>query len=134
MKFEADLKNLPPMLESLRGYVKRPQFNNYEINKIQLAVEEILVNIIKYAYPDKNGNIEINCSSKEGRGLVIEITDWGIPFDPLKIPGANTRSGLEDRRVGGLGIFFMRKIADRVHYHREQDRNILTITIYKRNM
>lgn len=132
MKFEAELKNLPLMLESLRDYAKKQGFGDEKINKIQLAVEEILANIINYAYPDKNGSIEINCDNKEGKGLGIEIIDWGIPFDPLTVAETDTKSSVEDRNVGGLGIFLVRKIMDEIQYRREDDKNILTLTIYQK--
>jgi serine/threonine-protein kinase RsbW len=125
----AKLENLESMIEFIRDGAEKYGFDNKKIDQIHLASEEALVNIINYAYPDKNGSIEITYDIKEGKGLVIEIIDWGIPFDPLSIPEPDIDAPIEDRTIGGLGIFFIKKVVDEVRYRRDGQSNILTITI-----
>lgn len=122
----ARLENLELMLKFIKEAAAALGFDDKKINQIQLASEEVLVNIINYAYPDKNGNIEINYSVKEPKGLEVEILDWGILFNPLELPQPDITAPIEDRKIGGLGIHLVRKIMDEVSYKREQERNILT--------
>ena len=127
MKIPAKLENLESMLQFIRNGAEQQGFSGKEINKIQVAAEEALVNVISYAYPDDGGDVEIRCNAKGAEGLVIEIIDWGIPFDPLSLPEPDIEAPPEEREVGGLGIHIMRNIMDEVSYKREGDRNILTL-------
>jgi anti-sigma regulatory factor (Ser/Thr protein kinase) len=126
----AKLENLKSMLQFIRDGAEQQGFSKKEVSKIQVAAEEALVNVISYAYPDDGGDIEIRCNARGVEGLVIEIIDWGTPFDPLLLPEPDTEAPPEEREVGGLGIHIMRNIMDEVSYEREGDRNILTLTKY----
>jgi anti-sigma regulatory factor (Ser/Thr protein kinase) len=123
----AELENLELMIKFIRNGAEKHGFSSKDMNRIQLASEEVLVNIISYAYSDKNGDIEITYNMEEGRGLVMKITDWGGPFDPLLLPEPDVEASVEDREMGGLGVFIMRNIMDEVDYERTGDRNILTL-------
>ena len=127
LTFPAELENLQSMLKFIRDGAEKLGFESKTMNKIQMGSEEDLVNIISYAYPDGHGNIEITHSIEEGKRLVIQIVDWGVAFDPLSRPDPDTEASIEEREIGGLGIFMMRNIMDEVHYKREEDRNILTL-------
>jgi len=128
--FPAKLENLESMLRFIRSGAEERGFGSKKMNQIQVASEEALVNVISYAYPDKDGSIEITYNIKEGERLVIEIVDWGAPFDPLSLPEPDIDAPIEDRKIGGLGIYMMRNIMDEVSYEREGDRNILTLVKY----
>ena len=123
----AELENLKSMIKFIREGAERQGFDEKESNQIQTASEEALVNIINYAYPDKEGNIEINYDASDSKRSVIEIIDRGIPFDPLTLPKPDVNAPIEDRKIGGLGIYMMRKLMDKVNYKREQGKNILTL-------
>ncbi|MFH0738413.1 MAG: ATP-binding protein [Candidatus Omnitrophota bacterium] len=122
----AKIENLEAMFRFIRKAAQAQGFDEKKVSQVQLAAEEALVNVIKYAYPDKSGDLEINCNNKEG-SLEIEISDSGIPFDPLSLPEPDIHSPMEKRKIGGLGIFMLRKIMDEVKYKREDNRNILTL-------
>jgi anti-sigma regulatory factor (Ser/Thr protein kinase) len=98
------------------------------VYNIELACEEALVNIINYAYPEATGNIELTCKH-EGESLLIEIVDTGMPFDVLSLTAPDTAAGIEERGIGGLGIYFMKKLMDEVTYRREGDKNILEMKV-----
>ena len=101
-------------------------------NKVRLAAEEVLVNVISYAYPDQSGDVTITTEHTIGRvGLQVEISDSGAPFDPLEKPDPDIDVPLEKREVGGLGIFLVKEIADNVSYRRKDGRNILTFIKYR---
>ena len=131
MELPAETANLLRLLEFAGERIRAEGFDEGTAVKLELAVEEILVNIIGYAYPGKKGAIELTVGENDMRGFVIEIGDSGIPFDPLSVPEADTRSPLEERKIGGLGIFFMRKVVDVAHYRYENGKNILTLTMYR---
>jgi anti-sigma regulatory factor (Ser/Thr protein kinase) len=126
----AKLENLKFMIKFIQEGAERQGFDKKESNQIQTASEEALVNIINYAYPDKEGNIEINYDASDNKRSVIEIIDCGIPFDPLTLPKPDINASIEDRKIGGLGIYMMRKIMDEVNYKRKQGKNILTLIFF----
>ncbi|MDQ1318424.1 MAG: serine/threonine-protein kinase RsbW [Candidatus Poribacteria bacterium] len=126
----AKLENLELLICFIKNSAEKQGFSSKNINEIQIAVEEPIVNIISYAYPDKNGNIEITCSDRKGKGLAIEIVDWGVPFDPMSMPEPDIDAPMDDRRIGGLGIYMMRKLMDEVNYERMENQNILTLVKY----
>lgn len=103
------------------GFDKKNKFH------IRLSAEEILVNIINYAYPKNTGDIRITLNPKEKESLEIEIVDWGFAFDPLSREDPKICVPLEEREIGGLGIFLTRKVMDDVRYRRDNDRNIMTL-------
>ena len=95
---------------------------------ISLVVEEALSNIIFYAFTDGNNHeIHISISVTNNR-LNIEFTDDGIPFNPLSHQKPDVELPLEERSVGGLGIFLMSQIMDEMNYTRKKEQNILTLT------
>ncbi|MBS1187624.1 MAG: putative anti-sigma regulatory factor, serine/threonine protein kinase [Burkholderiaceae bacterium] len=89
-----------------------------------LALEEAFVNICSYAYPDSSGEVEIACGLDGGR-FVLEIADWGSPFDVLSLPEPDLTLDIMERPIGGLGIHFIRVMTDSVSYRRESGRNVL---------
>jgi anti-sigma regulatory factor (Ser/Thr protein kinase) len=127
--FAAKLDNLEPMLDFIEQSVKEIGFDVKKSNEVRLASEEALVNVINYAYPDKHGDIEISCTTDDKR-LFLEIVDWGVPFNPLLLPEPDIKSPMEQRKIGGLGIYMVRSIMDRVDYRRDENRNILTLIKY----
>ena len=130
MKIEvpAILVNLEKMTDFTASFAEKQGFDKATVGQIRLASEEALVNVINYAYPGAEGTVEIACEEIQGGGIKIEIKDAGIPFDPLSLPSPDTSLPMEQRNIGGLGIFMIRKIMTSVKYRRENDRNILTLT------
>ena len=129
LKMSAKLENLGRFIESVSDCAKLG-FGQEEISKIELAAEEALVNIFRYAYPERPGDVEVSCKLDEGR-FTLEIIDSGIPFDLTAIPDPDVTAGIQERETGGLGIFFIKKMMDEVRYRRENDQNILTLIIKK---
>ena len=91
---------------------------------LELAFEEAFINICSHAYPAGEGDAEISCTC-DGEAFVLEIADFGIPFDVLSLPDPDITVDIMDRQIGGLGIHFIRTMTDSVSYRRENDRNIL---------
>jgi anti-sigma regulatory factor (Ser/Thr protein kinase) len=97
------------------------------IPAINLALEEALTNVIFYAYEkDTDNGIGINFEI-DGTQLTMVITDSGVPYDPTLKNDPDITLSVDDRPVGGLGIFLIRKIMDEVLYQRNGNFNQLTM-------
>jgi len=124
--FPAKLEKLGDMLKFIEDGARSRGLDDKKINQVKLASEEILTNIINYSYPDKNGDVQITYKPGQAEGLEVEIVDWGIPFNPLEQSAPDINVPLEQRKIGGLGIYLVRNIMDEVNYKRQDSRNILT--------
>lgn len=93
---------------------------------ISVVVEEIFVNIASYAYPNKEGDATITVDFNND-DVFITFEDSGIVFNPLKREDPDITLSAEERDIGGLGIFMVKKTMDDVTYSREDGKNILTI-------
>jgi serine/threonine-protein kinase RsbW len=90
--------------------------NDEQTHDVQMAVDEACTNVIEHAYRGKpDGTIDIVCD-KRGNEFIVTISDFGARFDPKKIELPKTHTPLSKRRIGGLGLFFMRKLMDRVTF------------------
>ena len=121
-----ELEKLPPFVEKIGKDLSLPSSLT---NSINLALEEALVNVVYYAYPEgKMGEIILKESFDYNKSLLLfELIDSGKPFNPTTVKEANISLGIEERPVGGLGIFMMRKLMDEVTYKREEGKNILVM-------
>lgn len=131
IKVPATLDNLHKAMEFITSYAETAGFPPDRVMEIELALEEALVNIINYAYPHGAGDMEIACTPCNENGFVMEITDQGIPFNVLDVGDPDLSSGIEDRKVGGLGIYFVKRLADNVSYAREGESNVLKLSVRK---
>ena len=122
----ARMENLQRLTQFVAKQAQSAHLPARRVRKIELAVEEVLVNIFSYAYPDAEGPVYIACQTANDR-LIIEIRDIGVPFNILEVPNPDVGAQLSERQIGGLGAFFVRKIADEVHYRREEDQNVLVL-------
>ena len=96
--------------------------------QLQIAVEELFVNIASYAYAPNRGEAVIGCHvEQEPPSVTIQFRDWGKPFDPLAREDADITLSAEDRKIGGLGIYMVKNSMDDVHYAYENGQNVLTI-------
>lgn len=94
---------------------------------MQIALDEVLNNITKYAYSDKAEHKIDICVHMRDSALEVVIEDGGAPFDPLAIPAPDVSAPLQERRVGGIGIHFVRELMDEVSYERIGERNRLVL-------
>ena len=100
--------------------------------QFDLAVEEIFVNIAHYAYSPEIGDAEVICTLEKNaeNKVVLSITfkDSGVPFNPLERPDPNPNAPLEERGIGGWGIYLTKKYMDSVEYTYAHGKNTLTLT------
>ena len=96
--------------------------------QIDMAIDELFGNIARYAYAPDAGDVTVRFAFDEAaRTASVAFIDAGVPFDPLAQPEPDVTLSVEEREIGGLGIFVVRKTMDAVSYRREGNRNILTI-------
>lgn len=98
--------------------------------KVLLALEEAFVNICHHAYETDDGEIAITCA-REHDVFVLEIADRGKPFDVLSLPDPDTTLGIEERPIGGLGLYLIRTLTSNVSYMRVNDQNRLRMVFDK---
>ncbi len=95
--------------------------------KFNLIFDEVLNNVISYAYHDDGDHdIEIRMELA-GERLLVTLADDGVPFNPLSVMAPRTDLALEEREIGGLGIHLVRNLVDEVSYQRRIDKNVLTL-------
>jgi serine/threonine-protein kinase RsbW len=129
----ARVDSLHELLAFISGYAEEKGFTKDSLNRIQLVAEEALVNIFHYAYARRaDGQVEVRLMETDGPALRVEIRDKGNPFDPLSIGEPDVAADISERRIGGMGVFLIRKMADEVRYGREADTNILDLTFFNR--
>ncbi|MBO4571093.1 MAG: ATP-binding protein [Bacteroidales bacterium] len=120
-----EIPSIPAFLEEITAGMNMPAEVAMGIN---LALEEAVSNVMMYAYPEgTSGLVEIDASISKSC-LELAVSDTGTPFNPVEAPEADTTLGVEERKVGGLGIHLIRTLMDSVSYRRSNGRNILTMT------
>jgi len=132
MRQSVRLENLEAFMTFVVASAEDAGFPAKRVHEVELAVEEALVNIINYAYPDReNGDVDVQCGLDDQGRFIIEIRDKGVPFDVGAHSDPDLNANFAERKIGGLGIFLIRKMADEMHYRREGQENILTLIILK---
>jgi len=126
------LKNDVKEVEELGSFVKQVaeslSLDKSLTGRLRLAVEETVVNVMEYAYPQgTTGDVNIRATSN-GRRLKFIISDSGIPFNPTEVTAADTTLSAEERPIGGLGILLVRELMDSINYERINGQNVLTLT------
>ncbi len=127
LRVEAKIDSLPEVIEFTTGTLTDdcPQ---RERMQVELMTEEIFVNIASYAYDEAGGFVTVRRSGGEGpEGLSISFIDEGKPFDPLKNPDPDVTLSAEERPVGGLGVFLVKRVVDKAEYEYKDGKNILTV-------
>ena len=121
--------SVPLLVESVIDAAKKSGLNQTAQLDIQLAAEEMIVNIVNYAYPDQPGMILLETFILGGDrpGLRIRISDHGKSFNPISMLDPEIDVPLAERRIGGLGIFIAKEKADRFFYECRNDTNILVM-------
>ena len=112
----------------LSSFVRRSSFSPELLSSAELVLEEVFLNIAVHAYQGGKGDVQLICR-REGPQLCIEFRDQAPAFNPLEQAAPNLREGIEERSIGGLGIYLVRNIAQRVEYGRQHGENIFRIWI-----
>ena len=133
VRFAAKFEFLDEIREFVGGMARQGGFSDKDVYNIQLATDEAASNMIEHSYENiQDGVIDLSCGMESDQ-IRIVLIDYGEPFDPSAIPLPDLKADLSDRKIGGLGIFLMRKLMDEVHYEPRPDKsNVLTMIKRKR--
>jgi anti-sigma regulatory factor (Ser/Thr protein kinase) len=133
VRFAAKFEYLDEIREFVGDIARKGGFGDKDVYNIQLATDEAASNIIEHAYEGvSDGVLDLACGMEKDV-IKIVLIDYGEPYDPSVIPMPDIKADLSERKIGGLGIFLMRKLMDEVHYDPRADKsNILTMTKRKR--
>lgn len=118
--------NLDRVQDFVSGFLEEAGFQTKQIMQVNIAVEEIYVNISSYAYNPDVGPVTIRCTSDANKA-VIEFIDSGKRYNPLEREDPDITQAAEERGVGGLGVFMVKKLMDNISYRYENGNNILII-------
>jgi len=122
-----NMAELETLAAEIQAFGKTHGLSEETVFKANLILEEIAANIINYGFDDgAEHSIDIRMSIENGE-LILDVEDDAREFDPLKAKEPDVTQPLEERPIGGLGIFFVRHMADEVVYRRQQNRNRLRI-------
>lgn len=120
-----DLTRLDALAEGLLQFCKENGLPDQLAYNIRLVVEEAVCNTIKYGYEDQDIHTISVIAELEGGEIRLEIQDDARPFNPNEAPAPDLSVPIEEREIGGLGIFLMRAFMDEINYQRSSGRNIL---------
>ncbi len=128
LRFASDLRELERIQSVIKELEKEADWPPDLVYQVNLVLEELVVNVINYGYGgDPNHEIEIDLNWEADK-LTVEIVDDAPAFNPLKDnPEPDLTSKLENRPIGGLGIYLVHHLMDEIKYRREQGRNHLTL-------
>ena len=125
---EAKIENIPKVTEFVDKILEEYDCPIKEQTQIDVALDEVLSNVANYAYEKKDGSVSINVDvSDDPRQVTITFTDDGMPYDPLKKEDPDITLGADERPIGGLGIFIVKKTMDDVIYEYKDGQNVLQI-------
>jgi len=128
LRIEATKENLDDVLMFIDEELEKLDCSMKIQMQIDLSVEEIFINIASYAYFPDTGMAFISFESENGGSTVlISFTDTGVPYNPLEKEDPDITLTSEERQVGGLGIFLVKKNMDEVYYKYENGNNVLTM-------
>lgn len=131
LELQASLDNLDTVLQFVDEVLEEAGCSMKAMMQIDLAVEEIFVNIASYAYAPGKGDAVIRLEiAGNPRCAEICFIDSGVPYDPLKKKDPDVTLSASEREIGGLGIFMAKKSVDDISYVYRDGRNILTLKKY----
>ena len=126
LTLEAKVANLQQVLDFVDENLKSMRCPMKILMQIDVAVEEIFVNVASYAYTPNTGSVTIRMDLQEKpRAVVITFIDSGIPYNPLAKEDPDVSLSAEERSIGGLGIFMVKKTMDKMEYEYTDKQNIL---------
>ena len=129
LTLQASLEKLDEVLAFVEENLEKNDCPMKVLMQVQIAVEEIFVNIAHYAYGSEQGTATIRAEvGGDPLQVIITFIDQGVPYDPLQKEDPDVTLSAEDRQIGGLGIFMVKKSMDDVKYEYSDGKNILTIS------
>lgn len=125
----AEIENIPAVTEFVDAELEECGCPLKTQMQIDIAIDELFGNIARYAYDPGTGDATVRVDVKENPAAVeITFIDGGVPYDPLKKADPDVTLSADEREIGGLGIFMVKKSMDNIAYEYRDGKNILSIT------
>ena len=116
LRVQAVLENVPLAMECVTQSARRTGFAGQALDQIELGVDEACANVVDHAYEGmERGDMEVSCCL-DGQDFVVFVRDWGGSFDPDSIAEPDIAAPLEERTLGGLGLFLIKRVMDHVEF------------------
>jgi anti-sigma regulatory factor (Ser/Thr protein kinase) len=131
-RMKATLENVPRAMACVRASARAAGFDEQALYQIELAVDEACANVVEHAYEGvEPGDVEV-CCSLDNQDFVVRIRDWGKTFNPDEVPEPDVHAPLEERTLGGLGLFLMRQFMDRIQFTFDPEGGNTLVMVKKR--
>lgn len=128
LTLDAALDNIPKVISFVNEELEALGCPIETQLQMSVVIDEIFGNIAHYAYEDETGSVTVRVETEpEPQTFVLTFSDSGIPFDPLQMKAPDTTLKARDRKIGGLGIFMVKKMMDDVSYEYADGKNILIL-------
>ena len=128
LTIEATVENLAEVTEYITSSLEEKNCSMKIIMQMELVIEEIFVNVASYAYRPNVGLVTVTKEfSDDPRAITFSFIDSGIAYNPLEHEDPDTNAAINDRDIGGLGIFLVKKNVNEISYERKDGQNILTM-------
>lgn len=127
----ASTENLSLVRNFVSSQAEKHGFSEDQINDIRLAVDEACTNVIKHAYSydeSKVFNVDLEFDNS---ALLIEITDYGVGFNPSGYEAPNLEKRIKQKKRGGMGIFLIQNLMDELSYESDSKKNVIRMTKYR---
>lgn len=129
--FEANLtgrvEDLQYFFTDFENWCQERSTSPRQIHAFVLMLDEWLTNVAMHAYQGQGGIVKVKAHNFSGQVLEVEISDRGVAYDPTNQPQVDVSASLENREIGGLGVHFIRQLADAFTYQRDGEWNVVTI-------
>ena len=127
VRLTSRLEEIGRLAEAVEAFGAAHQLPDAVVFAFNLSLDEVVTNVISYAFADVQDHpIDVRLRL-EGDVLEAEVTDAGQPFNPIDVPTPDLDAPIDERRIGGLGVHIVREMMDTLEYAREGDRNILRL-------
>ncbi len=132
LTLKCDLSEVPRVAEEIEQLGESNDWPMAWIFNANLALDELITNVVSYAFKHESEKAEISLSLKQSDNtLTIVLEDSGLPFDPFsEAKEPDVEADVDDRPIGGLGVFFVKTLVDKATYERRDDRNRVTLVLY----
>ncbi len=129
LNVEVKTDSLETINEAVESNMRDAGASEAKIISVDVAIDEIFSNIIFYSGLKETDKavIRVTIEEDDEKSITLEFIDTGRPFNPLELPEPDITKPAEEREIGGLGIFMVKKSMDHVSYRNEEGKNILTI-------
>ena len=124
-----DIREIDRVFDRIKEFCCANDISEKKCFDILIIVDELATNIISYAFDDGQEHTFTIMIEKENDVIHVQLSDGGVPFDPLKKSEPDTDASLEKRQVGGLGIFFVKQLSKRITYARIENKNQLDVFV-----